>query len=186
MSTASDPDRPFPNSYWVAPGRLAAGEYPGDLHHSKASEKLVGLLEAGVNYFIDLTEEGEHSNLGRLESYIGIAEEIAGRQGRTVEWARHPIRDATVPRSPEQMSDILDAIDTQLAEGKTVYVHCWGGVGRTGTVVGCWLVRHGSTGREALDEVAALWQGVEKIDRQPKSPGQPDQRDYVRNWRKPK
>ena len=31
-----------------------------------------------------------------------------------------------------------------------MYLHCWGGVGRTGTVVGCWLVRHGRTGDEAL------------------------------------
>lgn len=33
-----------------------------------------------------------------------------------------------------------------LAAGQTVYVHCYGGIGRTGTVVGCWLVRHGLSG----------------------------------------
>ena len=39
--------------------------------------------------------------------------------------------------------EILDKIDDDLAAGHNIYVHCWGGVGRTGTVVGCWLVRHG-------------------------------------------
>ncbi len=185
MSSDSTLERPFPNSYWVVPGSLAAGEYPGDLDHSKATGKLSGLVDAGVNCFIDLTEEGEHSNLGRLRPYVDMAEEIASTRGRTVEWARHPIQDATVPRTPEQMSAILDAIDAKLAEGKTVYVHCWGGVGRTGTVVGCWLVRHGRTGREALDEIASQWQGIEKIVRQPRSPGQRDQRDYVLGWCKP-
>ncbi|MBA3406233.1 MAG: dual specificity protein phosphatase family protein [Gemmatimonadaceae bacterium] len=37
--------------------------------------------------------------------------------------------------------------------GHSIYVHCWGGVGRTGTVVGCYIVRHGRTGDDALGEV---------------------------------
>ena len=59
---------------------------------------------------------------------------------------RHSIVDMDVPRSQQQTAGILDAIDKALEDGKNVYVHCWGGIGRTGTVVGCWLVRHGMTG----------------------------------------
>ena len=36
----------------------------------------------------------------------------------------------------------VTTFDRQLAAGLGVYVHCWAGVGRTGTVVGCWLIRH--------------------------------------------
>ena len=54
------------------------------------------------------------------------------------------------------MSRILDDIDAALEEDRTVYVHCWGGRGRTGTVVGCWLVRHGLDGGDALEQIARL------------------------------
>ena len=51
-----------------------------------------------------------------------------------------------MPRSAEAVATILDAIDVALAQGRTVDVRCWGRIGRTGAVVGCWLVRHGLTG----------------------------------------
>ncbi len=105
--------------------------------------------------------------------------------GRNVEWVRHPIVDVSVPRSPGEMAGILDAIDSALAQGRNVYLHCWGGVGRTGTVVGCWLVRHGRTGNEALAELGELWRGVEKSRYRPVSPETREQREYVRQWAEP-
>ena len=165
MASGNRVDRPIPNSYWVSPGRFAAGEYPGAKDPSQAAARLRTLLRAGIGHFIDLTEPEEP-----LEPYKGMAEEEAGRLGVTVGYERHPITDVSVPRRPERMIAILDAIDAALDEGKTVYVHCWGGVGRTGTVVGCWLVRHGRTGEGALDQIAEWWQGVEKVYRKPESP----------------
>jgi protein-tyrosine phosphatase len=47
----------------------------------------------------------------------------------------------------EMMGSVLDAIDTSLDEVGPAYVHCWGGHGRTGTAIGCWLVRHQGTCR---------------------------------------
>ena len=168
------------NTYWVVPGRFAAGEYPGALHQREAAYKLRILLEAGISRFIDLTEPYEG-----LEPYAEIAAEEASRLGRSVQYSRHSIVDLDVPHSPQDMAAILDEIDTALSEGETVYVHCWGGVGRTGTVVGCWLARHGRTGDEALAQIAEWWQGMEKAYRTPRSPEMPRQREYVRNWREP-
>ena len=65
---------------------------------------------------------------------------------------------------------MLDTIDQALAAGHTMYVHCWGGVGRTGTVVGCHLVRHGQQGTAALHALARRWQTVAKRPRHPCSP----------------
>ena len=55
-------------------------------------------------------------------------------------------------------------------------------VGKTGTVVGCHLVRRGITGDEALARVAELWKSVEKYPGRPRSPETDEQADYVRSW----
>ena len=171
------PERPIPNSYWVSPGRLAAGEYPGSHNHSEASRKLRDLVAAGVDHFVDLTDERDW-----LEPYDQTARDEGRRIGKTVHCESRPITDVSVPDHPDVMTGILDAIDTSLETGHTVYVHCWGGVGRTGTVIGCWLVRHGLTGDEALEQIAEWWKEVEKAERVPFSPETHEQQEYVRRW----
>ncbi len=38
-----------------------------------------------------------------------------------------------------------------------MYVHCWGGIGRTGLTMGSWLIRHGvATGESVLARVRRL------------------------------
>ena len=179
MRATNGGDRPSPNSYWIIPGRFAAGEYPGAFESGEAATKVKALLNAGINHFIDLTGPRDH-----LNPYAEIAEQEARRLGLTVGHERHPIVDESVP-SLEQMSRTLDAIDDAMSAGKSVYVHCWGGVGRTGTVVGCWLVRQGRTGDEALRQLAEWWQGVEKVYRRPISPEPGEQHEYVRGWTEP-
>ena len=185
MTLPNGDDRPIPNSYWVIPGRLAAGEYPGEVDPMEAAAKIQCLLRGGLNHFIDLTEQGERTNQGELVAYRGIANEEALNIGISIQWNRHPIPDTNVPDSPEAMAGTLDAIDYALAAGSNVYVHCWGGAGRTGAVIGCWLVRHGHTGEEALAKIARWWQGVDKAYRQPRSPNEKVQREYVRHWTEP-
>ena len=82
------------------------------------------------------------------------------------------IPDLTCP-SRETMTRILDRIDELLAAGEVVYVHCLGGIGRTGTVVGCYLVRRGLSGPEALDTVTGL---------RGEGPETPEQRRLVLDW----
>ncbi len=176
MHDKGDAVRPSPNSYWVKPGRFAAGEYPGAVDDAEAATKLRELLDAGINHFIDLTEAGE------LRPYSQILQKEARSVGLEVGWERHSIKDVSVPRSAKEMADTLDAIDLALEMGRAVYLHCWGGVGRTGTVVGCWLVRHGLTGEAALGEIAELWQEVEKSHLKPNSPETQEQMMYIRNW----
>jgi protein-tyrosine phosphatase len=71
-----------------------------------------------------------------------------------VRHACFPIRDGCYP-SAGQMESILRTIDDEVAHGGTVYVHCVGGCGRTGTVVSCWLVRHGIPPDVALARYSA-------------------------------
>ena len=167
---------PIPNAYQLLEGRLIAGEYPGDRDDAPARVKLGALLDAGVTTFIDLTEPHE------LAPYDALVTEMARARGREVKYHRLPIRDVSVPKSPAIMREILDEIAVSLGDGGVVYVHCWGGVGRTGTVVGCYLVRCGMTGDEALARVAELFKHMEKYPWRRRSPETDEQEAYVRSW----
>ena len=165
--------RPIEYCYWVVPGQLLAGEYPrtyGEKDDEAASKaKLAALTEAGVNTFIDLTQEGELSPYSQwLDS-----------DSQT--YYRFPIWDVSIPDTPETTAAILDTIDAHIAQGHVVYLHCWGGVGRTGTIVGCWLARHGHPGPAALERLAELWATCPKSAWRC-SPETEAQCQYVRDW----
>ena len=68
----------------------------------------------------------------------------------------------------------------RLPQGGIVYVHCWGGVGRTGLVVGCHLARHGVVGPAALERITELRRGAADEHRQ--SPENALQEAMVLGW----
>ena len=80
------------------------------------------------------------------------------------------------------MAVLLDALDADLASGHKVYLHCWGGIGRTGTTVGCWLVRHGLTGEQALVRLNELYQTAEQSRIFPRSPETDAQVAFILGW----
>jgi protein-tyrosine phosphatase len=68
---------------------------------------------------------------------------------------------------------ILDLIRSEAGADRPVYVHCWGGVGRTGTVVGCLLVDAGLDPDDVPAKLAELRAGTRKADRRcPETEGQ--------------
>jgi ADP-ribosylglycohydrolase/protein-tyrosine phosphatase len=144
---------PIPDSYWVLRGRLLAGEYPGAADPGRARHKLERFLDAGIRTFIDLTEPGE------LHPYEGVIADLARERGLDCRHLRFPIRDLGVPDA-NLLGRVLDAIDEEIAAGRPAYVHCWGGIGRTGTIVGCWLVAQGAQPEEAIRRIAALREGT--------------------------
>lgn len=166
---------PIRESYWVEPGRFLAGEYPAAPYEWRARERLDQLLESGINTFYDLTI------LNELPPYLPILREEANERGIKIQHVRFPILDHNIPPRG-MMTAILDAIDSALAKGRNVYVHCWGGIGRTGTTVGCYLVRRGLTGEQALEKLAEWWEDVPKSAYFPHSPETDQQKAYVLNW----
>jgi hypothetical protein len=162
---------PLPNSYWVIPGFLLAGEYPGDTDDSRARERLERLRYAGIDYFVDLTEEGE------LPPYRHLLP--AGSQH-----LRSAIADTWVPTKASQVQSLLRDIRTALGLGRGIYVHCRAGIGRTGLVIGCFLADEDGNGKAALKELNRLWKQSERSKSWPKVPQTEQQADYVRLWPK--
>ena len=154
----------------MEPNRLLAGEYPSSWRAGDPVDKLERIRAAGVTFFLDLTEHGE------LEAYAELVE----RGDAPFEHRRLAVRDYSVPSEDEMMA-ILDTIDGALADGHVVYLHCWGGVGRTGTAVACWLVRHGTPPDEALRRVQAWIATTPNAHR--RSPETDEQAALVRRWR---
>ena len=167
--------RPIPESYWVEPGRLLAGEYPGGFDGELTRKSIDALLETGFDTFIDLTGPNE------TMPYTQALFDEARVHELDVNYYRFPIGDFGLP-AHEQMKSVLDRIDESIQAGHKIYLHCWAGIGRTGTTIGCYLVRHGKTGEEALKQLAEWWKKVPKSHYHSRSPETQAQADFVRNW----
>lgn len=176
------PEVPFPRSYWVRPGQLLAGCYPGAPVPREATEKLRGMLDAGIRAVISLMEPEETDRQGRpFMPYEDQLYRLASEDEIAVTCLRMPIADQCVP-TRSAMREILDAIDALLENETPTYLHCWGGRGRTGTVVGCWLARHGlANGEEAVHMVQRLRRNDPTASQ--RSPETRIQVNMVLNWR---
>jgi hypothetical protein len=162
-------DRPLPNTYWVVPGRVLAGEYPGAPDDTLARARLARLHEAGIDSFVDLTEDGE------LPPYRHLLL-------THTEYLRSAIVDTCVPNNVSQTQELLSSIRAALDRGRSVYVHCRAGIGRTGLIIGCFLADQEVNGKKALKILNRLWLQSERSASWPEVPQTPEQADYIRRW----
>ncbi len=165
--------KPIENSYWVIPEKFLAAEYPRTLAEDTSILKLTSIIQTGTTCFIDLTEEDEG-----LLSYTELLEKLGFDNSQH---NRFSIPDISIPESPELVIEILDLIDSVLDNNGKIYLHCYGGIGRTGTIVGCWLSRHGHKGKTALDRLHTLWQDNPK-SAYISSPESKEQENYIIQW----
>ncbi len=167
--------QPILDSYWVVTGRLRAGEYPSTTNIDKARRRLRWLLEEGTSLVIDLTEEGE------TKPYARFLHEEADKLDKLVLYKRMELKDFSTPPI-EKIIHILDVIDLGLNNGQNIYLHCLGGTGRTGMIVGCFLARHGVPGEDALKLINQWRKRTPNGGKQ--SPETDDQRRMILEWKK--
>lgn len=172
---------PFDQAYWVIPDRLMAGYYPGSALGQDGHAQLRALLRCGIRHFLNLMQPDEIRWYNKpIIPYEAQTQAIARELEYEVSFDRLPIKDMGIPTRID-MVRILDRIDHHIENGEPVYVHCLGGVGRTGTVIGCYLARHGyASGRKVLELIQQLRRNTATRDRS--SPESKPQIDLVLSW----
>ena len=164
-------DPPLPNTYWVIPELILAGEHPCGDREKRTRQRLAQLCGAGIDYFIDLTEKGE------MPDYRGLLPTRA-------QYLRSAIRDMDVPGEIAQMQQLQSRIRNARELGRRTYIHCRAGIGRTSLVVGCYLAEEGLDGESALAQLNQLWRGCARAKSWPIVPQTAEQADYIRDWPK--
>jgi ADP-ribosyl-[dinitrogen reductase] hydrolase len=160
---------PLPNSYWVIPGKLLAGEHPAGTTREETQQRIQQLLDAGIRCFIDLTMPEE---MAQYDMDLPMS----------VEYIRKPIKDHAVPARREHMLDIQACLEYALRARQPTYVHCRAGIGRTGTVMGCFLVERGMPGADAMEELNRLWRQCQRAAAWPNIPETEEQIKFVLTW----
>jgi protein-tyrosine phosphatase len=177
MELASNLLGPTRRSYWVVENRFAAGAYPGKKVPGEDPDNPVAiqmLLNAGINVIINLTQDYSGGTDAHLSHY-----DLGATNRAVIE--RFPIVDESIP-TVDTMRQIIDSMNAHLNAGDNIYVHCWGGSGRTGTVVGCWLIENGFVAsRDVIEEMQKLRVGDLDGGHKP-TPQNIDQAEFIWNW----
>jgi atypical dual specificity phosphatase len=120
-----------PNFGWLIENRLAGVSYP------RSEDALALLWQLGVRALLSLTVEPVSPD---LQAHYGFQ-------------VRHiPVADLTAP-TLDQVKQAIAGIDDFFTQGLPVAVHCGAGIGRTGTVLACYLVSQGSSAKQAIEQV---------------------------------
>jgi len=129
MSSAS-----FMNFSWIESGRVAGCRGP------RTNSDLAFLRSQGIGALVRLAYEEE---TGMMKWKV---------EAEKIEDFYEPVRDFTAP-SQEQIDRVLKFMRNALRQGKPVAVSCGAGIGRTGTILGCYLVSLGHTAEQAVQQL---------------------------------
>mmetsp|Transcript_36578 Transcript_36578/g.37247 ORF Transcript_36578/g.37247 Transcript_36578/m.37247 type:complete len:562 (+) Transcript_36578:421-2106(+) len=147
---------PTPESNWVIPGKILVGAYPASVDDQETFELLTSIMLLGITKFVCLQQEyrtrGVTEQMWRsgqaLRPYFEDVRTIAREKDAfpmipgikdlssesSYKFVHFPIRDCSVTDDDRVQALCVDLVRA-VANGETLYVHCWGGHGRTGTVI---------------------------------------------------
>ncbi len=150
-----------------------AGEYPASEDSEQTEKTIEGLLSLGITCFINLTEVDDG-----LPEYEEVVNRLSGGKATVV---RVGVPDHDIPYSPDDTNAVINLINLEVQNGGKVYMHCYGGVGRTGMMVGCWLAREAGSGVAGLAKLREVWK-LNPKSKFRQSPDVPQQAQYIAEW----
>ncbi len=135
--------------YWVDgswPGRLAVSARPrgGDW----LKDDIANWKRAGISAVLSLLTPEEERDLD-------LRNEAAEVRAQGMEFTSFPIPDRQIPRSETKWAEVLERVARTLAAERNVLVHCRQGIGRSGLVAACLLVKKGMSPGAAVESVSA-------------------------------
>ena len=135
--------------YWLDgtwPGKLALAPRPrgGDW----LEDDIASWSRAGIRTVLSLLTPEEQRDLELRNEPVEVLQ-------HGMQFLSFPIPDRQIPRSEAKWSEVLETVAADLSAGKNVLVHCRQGIGRTGLVAACLLVKNGMSPGAAVDSVSA-------------------------------
>ena len=160
---------PTPTSNWVVRGRILVGSAPGShclrdpehplngfLKYSKknALKELQALKDSGVTMFVSMQQNSESLNFKPM--YQTLFRKIWCDGDMVPSFERHPVLDGSILKDQELFKLVVDLYEKFLKK-EIIYIHCYGGHGRAGTVAACLLAKvYSLSGEDAMTHIKAF------------------------------
>lgn len=128
-----------PNGFhWIAPDQLAGCPMPGIV--APLEYDLAALKDVGITVLVNLTDRELPADILSQYGIRSVQFKIEDRRAPPIMWIKM----------------LLVQIDKLLVKGDVLAVHCLAGLGRTGTVLGAWLIKKGLTAEETLKRLRQI------------------------------
>lgn len=104
--------------------------------------------KAGIHAVVSLLTRDEEHDL----DLDNEADQVR-RQG--LAFSSFPIPDRQVPQSESRVRELVEDVNRSLLSGRKVLIHCRQGVGRSGLIAACLLVRNGMSPGAAVESISS-------------------------------